>query len=58
MTESSPDLKALTIAVLGGTGPQGRGLARRFAQAGESAEELQLAALERRLQALQEQASV
>jgi NADPH-dependent F420 reductase len=28
------DLKALTIAVLGGTGPQGRGLARRFAQAG------------------------
>jgi predicted dinucleotide-binding enzyme len=35
VTESSPvDLKALTIAVLGGTGPQGRGLARRFAQAG------------------------
>ncbi len=39
MTESSPDLavrdvKGLTIAVLGGTGPQGRGLARRFAQAG------------------------
>jgi 8-hydroxy-5-deazaflavin:NADPH oxidoreductase len=31
---TSPDLKALTIAVLGGTGPQGRGLARRFAQAG------------------------
>jgi len=28
------DLKALTFAVLGGTGPQGRGLARRFAQAG------------------------
>jgi NADPH-dependent F420 reductase len=28
------DLSALTIAVLGGTGPQGRGLARRFAQAG------------------------
>jgi len=28
------DLKAMTIAVLGGTGPQGRGLARRFAQAG------------------------
>jgi NADPH-dependent F420 reductase len=28
------DLKTLTIAVLGGTGPQGRGLARRFAQAG------------------------
>jgi NADPH-dependent F420 reductase len=31
---SAPDLKTLTIAVLGGTGPQGRGLARRFAQAG------------------------
>jgi hypothetical protein len=31
---------------------------RRLAQAGESAEELQLAALERRLQALQEQAPV
>jgi len=29
-----PDLAASTIAVLGGTGPQGRGLARRFAQAG------------------------
>ncbi|CAM3414519.1 NADPH-dependent F420 reductase [Nocardioides dubius] len=28
------DLKTQTIAVLGGTGPQGRGLARRFAQAG------------------------
>ena len=28
------DLKSLTFAVLGGTGPQGRGLARRFAQAG------------------------
>ncbi|MBL0749107.1 NADPH-dependent F420 reductase [Nocardioides baculatus] len=28
------DLAALTIAVLGGTGPQGRGLARRFAAAG------------------------
>ena len=28
------DLSTLTIAVLGGTGPQGRGLARRFAQAG------------------------
>jgi NADPH-dependent F420 reductase len=27
-------LKGLTIAVLGGTGPQGRGLARRFVQAG------------------------
>jgi NADPH-dependent F420 reductase len=33
--ETEPiDLKTLTIAVLGGTGPQGRGLARRFAQAG------------------------
>jgi hypothetical protein len=31
---ATPDLKSLTIAVLGGTGPQGRGLARRFAQAG------------------------
>jgi NADPH-dependent F420 reductase len=29
-----PDLTRLTLAVLGGTGPQGRGLARRFAQAG------------------------
>ena len=28
------DISTLTIAVLGGTGPQGRGLARRFAQAG------------------------
>lgn len=28
------DLKRLTIAILGGTGPQGRGLARRFAKAG------------------------
>ncbi|RYB94622.1 NADPH-dependent F420 reductase [Nocardioides oleivorans] len=31
--ETSP-LSDLTIAVLGGTGPQGRGLARRFATAG------------------------
>lgn len=31
---TAPDLTDLTIAVLGGTGPQGRGLARRFAQAG------------------------
>ena len=31
---AAPDLASLTIAVLGGTGPQGRGLARRFAQAG------------------------
>ncbi|MFL6159581.1 MAG: NAD(P)-binding domain-containing protein, partial [Marmoricola sp.] len=34
LAAETPDLKALTIAVLGGTGPQGRGLARRFAQAG------------------------
>lgn len=35
MTESvTPDLSGKTIAVLGGTGPQGRGLARRFAAAG------------------------
>jgi len=33
-TPSSPDVSTLTIAVLGGTGPQGRGLARRFAAAG------------------------
>jgi NADPH-dependent F420 reductase len=33
--ETDPvDLTTLTFAVLGGTGPQGRGLARRFAQAG------------------------
>ena len=31
---SDVDLASLTIAVLGGTGPQGRGLARRFAAAG------------------------
>jgi NADPH-dependent F420 reductase len=31
---TAPDVATLTIAVLGGTGPQGRGLARRFAQAG------------------------
>ncbi|MCF6376260.1 NADPH-dependent F420 reductase [Nocardioides KLBMP 9356] len=31
---SDVDVSALTIAVLGGTGPQGRGLARRFAAAG------------------------
>ncbi|GAA3735894.1 NADPH-dependent F420 reductase [Salinactinospora qingdaonensis] len=30
----SPDVSGLTIAVLGGTGDQGRGLARRFALAG------------------------
>jgi NADPH-dependent F420 reductase len=28
------DIQDMTIAVLGGTGPQGRGLARRFVQAG------------------------
>ncbi|GAA5108064.1 NADPH-dependent F420 reductase [Alloalcanivorax gelatiniphagus] len=31
---SDLDVSTLTIAVLGGTGPQGRGLARRFAAAG------------------------
>lgn len=31
---SDLELTSLTIAVLGGTGPQGRGLARRFAAAG------------------------
>ncbi|MGN6160854.1 MAG: NAD(P)-binding domain-containing protein, partial [Marmoricola sp.] len=30
----APDLTGKKIAVLGGTGPQGRGLARRFADAG------------------------
>jgi len=35
MAASVPDsLRGRTVAVLGGTGPQGRGLARRFAQAG------------------------
>ncbi|MGV2386229.1 MAG UNVERIFIED_CONTAM: NAD(P)-binding domain-containing protein, partial [Thermobifida fusca] len=29
-----PDVSGLSIAVLGGTGDQGRGLARRFAMAG------------------------
>ncbi len=33
---SAEQLAGKTIAVLGGTGPQGRGLARRFAQAGLS----------------------
>ena len=33
MTEDSP-ITGRTVAVLGGTGPQGRGLARRFAAAG------------------------
>ena len=31
---TTPDLDGLVVAVLGGTGPQGRGLARRFAAAG------------------------
>lgn len=31
---TAPDVSALTLAVLGGTGDQGRGLARRFALAG------------------------
>src|SRR5689334_5979534 len=35
LSESLPaSLAATTVAVLGGTGPQGRGLARRFAAAG------------------------
>jgi hypothetical protein len=41
MTQSSPgglskDLDALVIGILGGTGDQGRGLARRLAMAGQS----------------------
>jgi 8-hydroxy-5-deazaflavin:NADPH oxidoreductase len=34
MTEREPDLSELVIGVLGGTGDQGRGLARRLAMAG------------------------
>ena len=35
MPMSLPEsLAATTVAVLGGTGPQGRGLARRFADSG------------------------
>ena len=34
MTADQGDISALTIGVLGGTGDQGRGLARRFAMAG------------------------
>ncbi len=34
MTTPTPDGSALTVSVLGGTGEQGRGLARRFALAG------------------------
>lgn len=33
---SQPDLSSLTVGVLGGTGPQGRGLAYRWARAGLS----------------------
>lgn len=33
---SLPDISALTVAILGGTGPQGRGLAYRFAAAGQT----------------------
>lgn len=36
MTSQTPPLDRLTIAILGGTGEQGRGLARRFAMAGHS----------------------
>lgn len=32
--DATPALRDLTISILGGTGPQGRGLARRFAVAG------------------------
>src|SRR5690242_3669221 len=32
--DATPDLSGLTIGVLGGTGDQGRGLARRFTMAG------------------------
>jgi 8-hydroxy-5-deazaflavin:NADPH oxidoreductase len=34
MTEDQPDLSALVIGTMGGTGDQGRGLARRLAMAG------------------------
>ncbi len=34
MSNLPPSLVDKTVAVLGGTGPQGRGLARRFAAAG------------------------
>lgn len=33
---SVPDTSGLTVAILGGTGPQGRGLAYRFAAAGQA----------------------
>ena len=33
-TGTAPDVSGLTLSVLGGTGEQGRGLARRFALAG------------------------
>ena len=34
LTDAAPDVSAVTIGVLGGTGEQGRGLARRFSMAG------------------------
>jgi 8-hydroxy-5-deazaflavin:NADPH oxidoreductase len=34
-TSTLPDVSALTVAILGGTGDQGRGLAYRLAQAGQ-----------------------
>jgi NADPH-dependent F420 reductase len=36
MTTDLPDVSGLSIGILGGTGDQGRGLARRFALAGHS----------------------
>lgn len=36
LADTLPDVSTLTVAVLGGTGEQGRGLARRFALAGIS----------------------
>ncbi|GGO09690.1 NADPH-dependent F420 reductase [Microbispora rosea subsp. aerata] len=35
-TADSPDVSALTIGILGGTGDQGKGLARRFSLAGHT----------------------
>jgi predicted dinucleotide-binding enzyme len=34
MSDRDQAVESLTVSVLGGTGPQGRGLARRFAGAG------------------------
>jgi NADPH-dependent F420 reductase len=34
-TENQPDVAGLTVGILGGTGDQGRGLAYRFARAGQ-----------------------